>query len=64
MGEVEKRIALEGAGEISNSASAAPNDPVKTAQHKPATTKILFIHGAWHGAWCWDIFVKYFASEG
>ena len=26
---------------------------------------ILFIHGMWHGAWCWDeFFMPYFASAG
>ena len=26
---------------------------------------ILFVHGAWHGAWCWeDHFVPYFANRG
>jgi pimeloyl-ACP methyl ester carboxylesterase len=26
---------------------------------------ILFVHGAWHGAWCWDeFFLGYFAAHG
>ena len=26
---------------------------------------LLFIHGAWHGAWCWDVrFLDFFASHG
>lgn len=26
---------------------------------------LLFVHGAWHGAWCWDThFLPYFASHG
>jgi pimeloyl-ACP methyl ester carboxylesterase len=26
---------------------------------------ILFVHGAWHGAWCWDeFFLDYFAARG
>ncbi len=26
---------------------------------------ILFVHGAWHGAWCWDeFFLPYFAEKG
>ncbi len=29
------------------------------------TTPLLFIHGAWHGAWCWDEhFLSYFAQKG
>jgi pimeloyl-ACP methyl ester carboxylesterase len=28
-------------------------------------TPILFVHGAWHGAWCWDEhFLRYFAQHG
>ncbi len=28
-------------------------------------TPILFIHGAWHGAWCWEkYFMPYFAAKG
>ena len=28
-------------------------------------TPILFVHGAWHGAWCWDKhFLPYFAQNG
>lgn len=28
-------------------------------------TPILFVHGAWHGAWCWDEhFLPYFAEHG
>lgn len=28
-------------------------------------TPLLFIHGAWHGAWCWDeYFMPYFRDEG
>ncbi|MGH2627382.1 MAG: alpha/beta hydrolase [Anaerolineales bacterium] len=28
-------------------------------------TPILFIHGAWHGAWCWDEhFLRYFSRHG
>jgi pimeloyl-ACP methyl ester carboxylesterase len=26
---------------------------------------LLFVHGAWHGAWCWDAhFLDYFAGQG
>ncbi len=26
---------------------------------------LLFVHGAWHGAWCWDVhFLDYFAARG
>jgi pimeloyl-ACP methyl ester carboxylesterase len=28
-------------------------------------TPLLFVHGAWHGAWCWDeYFLDYFAGKG
>jgi pimeloyl-ACP methyl ester carboxylesterase len=37
--------------------------------HQPETnarsTPLLFIHGAWHGAWCWtEYFLPYFAEHG
>jgi pimeloyl-ACP methyl ester carboxylesterase len=29
------------------------------------STPLLFVHGSWHGAWCWDVhFLDYFASHG
>jgi pimeloyl-ACP methyl ester carboxylesterase len=29
------------------------------------STPLLFVHGAWHGAWCWqDYFLPYFAAQG
>ncbi|HEX2908686.1 MAG TPA: alpha/beta hydrolase [Phototrophicaceae bacterium] len=31
----------------------------------PRPTPLLFIHGSWHGAWCWDeYFLPYFAEQG
>lgn len=31
----------------------------------PHPTPLLFVHGAWHGAWCWDEhFLGYFAQHG
>ncbi len=27
-------------------------------------TPVLFVHGAWHGAWCWEKFQAYFAEKG
>jgi hypothetical protein len=28
----------------------------------PHPTPVLFVHGAWHGAWCWEkFFLPYFA---
>ena len=30
-----------------------------------ASPPLLFVHGAWHGAWCWaDHFLPYFAAHG
>ena len=29
------------------------------------STPLLFVHGAWHAAWCWDVhFLDYFAQHG
>lgn len=31
----------------------------------PRPTPLLFVHGAWHGAWCWqEYFLPYFAEHG
>ena len=29
-----------------------------------AAPPLLFVHGAWHGAWCWRNFLPFFASHG
>ena len=35
------------------------------AKNGNKSTPILFIHGAWHGAWCWEeYFLPYFAAQG
>ncbi|MBV6394527.1 MAG: hypothetical protein HFACDABA_00092 [Anaerolineales bacterium] len=35
---------------------------VASPTHK---TPLLFVHGMWHGAWCWDeYFLPFFASQG
>jgi pimeloyl-ACP methyl ester carboxylesterase len=31
---------------------------------KRHTTPLLLVHGAWHGAWCWENFLPYFAEQG
>jgi pimeloyl-ACP methyl ester carboxylesterase len=28
------------------------------------TNPLLLVHGAWHGAWCWENFIAYFAEAG
>jgi pimeloyl-ACP methyl ester carboxylesterase len=34
-------------------------------QKNPHPTSLLFVHGAWHGAWCWaEYFLPYFAKHG
>jgi pimeloyl-ACP methyl ester carboxylesterase len=35
--------------------------PIKPGSH---STPILFVHGAWHAAWCWEKFLPYFAQHG
>lgn len=37
----------------------------RDAQGTAQPTPLLFVHGAWHGAWCWDeYFLSYFAQAG
>jgi pimeloyl-ACP methyl ester carboxylesterase len=46
---------------------AAMNLEVITRQPASVShsTPLLFVHGAWHGAWCWDeYFLPYFAEHG
>ncbi len=31
---------------------------------RSCTAPLLFVHGAWHAAWCWEHFLSYFASKG
>jgi alpha-beta hydrolase superfamily lysophospholipase len=42
---------------------------LEVLEHTPDSdakpTPVLFVHGAWHGAWCWDrYFLPYFAQHG
>jgi pimeloyl-ACP methyl ester carboxylesterase len=34
------------------------------AKNATRPTPILFVHGAWHGAWCWENFLPYFFDRG
>lgn len=37
----------------------------RTPTVRRSETPLLFVHGAWHGAWCWDeYFLPYMAEEG
>jgi len=37
----------------------------KAAKGNTKATPILFVHGKWHGAWCWqDHFMPYFSQNG
>ncbi len=37
----------------------------QTPKGKPKPTPLLFVHGKWHGAWCWaEHFLPYFAERG
>ncbi len=37
----------------------------KKPEHPSHQTPLLFIHGAWHGAWCWEkYFLPYFVKRG
>lgn len=38
---------------------------VRKPANQTKATPLLFIHGAWHGAWCWaEHFLPYFAEQG
>jgi pimeloyl-ACP methyl ester carboxylesterase len=37
----------------------------KGSSSESHSTPLLFVHGAWHGAWCWDeYFLDFFAERG
>jgi pimeloyl-ACP methyl ester carboxylesterase len=37
----------------------------KTPSRALSKTPLLFVHGAWHGAWCWKVhFMDFFAKQG
>ena len=37
----------------------------KGPRSEPSKAPLLFVHGAWHGAWCWDEhFLDFFAARG
>lgn len=36
----------------------------KHPREKTHSTPLLLVHGAWHGAWCWENFLPYFAEQG
>ena len=37
----------------------------RAPQHESGKAPLLFVHGAWHGAWCWDEhFLDFFAARG
>lgn len=45
------------------------NEPIdleilKTAESAGQGNPIVCVHGAWHGAWCWELFLDYFARHG
>jgi pimeloyl-ACP methyl ester carboxylesterase len=39
---------------------------IERAPHRESgMAPLLFVHGAWHGAWCWDVnFLDFFADKG
>src|SRR5512138_3412142 len=36
----------------------------KLPREKTHPSPLLFLHGAWHAAWCWENFLPYFAEHG
>lgn len=40
--------------EVIDKGSCSPDHPVP----------LLFVHGGWHGAWCWEHFLDFFADAG
>ena len=36
----------------------------KYPEQKSHDTPLVLLHGAWHGAWCWENFLPYFIEQG
>jgi pimeloyl-ACP methyl ester carboxylesterase len=36
----------------------------KHPEQKTHKTPLVLLHGAWHGAWCWENFLAFFAEQG
>ena len=36
----------------------------ETPESAPHSTPVVFVHGMYHGAWCWENFLPYFAERG
>ena len=52
-----------------SAASSAVRPKLEVISRLPSSPRpappILFVHGAWHGAWCWDeFFLDHFAAHG
>jgi pimeloyl-ACP methyl ester carboxylesterase len=41
-----------------------PLEVLKRSAAAGQNTPIVCVHGAWHGAWCWEPFLDYFARHG
>jgi pimeloyl-ACP methyl ester carboxylesterase len=37
---------------------------IANVKNETRPAPILFVHGAWHAAWCWENFLPYFAQQG
>jgi pimeloyl-ACP methyl ester carboxylesterase len=37
---------------------------ITNIKHSTHQSPILFVHGAWHAAWCWENFLPYFVDRG
>jgi pimeloyl-ACP methyl ester carboxylesterase len=52
-------------GSPRNASGMDLNVITRSPEKTTAPAPLLFVHGAWHGAWCWDEhFLPYFASRG
>jgi alpha-beta hydrolase superfamily lysophospholipase len=43
---------------------APPFELIKRTRPDAQTAPLVCVHGAWHGAWCWEPFLDYFAQQG
>lgn len=51
-----------------NTQADTPQEDIEHIIQRPTQqthqTPLLFLHGSWHGAWCWELFLDDFCSRG
>jgi pimeloyl-ACP methyl ester carboxylesterase len=61
LGAISSAVERRGTVRLSMQLEIITQEPHRNQRSTP----VLFVHGAWHGAWCWqEYFLPYFADHG